>query len=186
MHSARRLFAVKAGFDAVEVHGVHGYLLNQFTSPLTNRRSDRYGGSLENRMRLPLEIVAEVRARVGLDYPVLYRLGADDMMEGGLTVEEGQRTAVALVEAGVDVMDVSGGHCGYEIGVTSQGYFLPLAERIKQVIEVPVIGVGGIREPEFADQVIRQGRVDLVAVGRAILHDPEWARKAVATLSRVR
>jgi len=109
------------------------------------------------------------------------------MMEGGLTVEEGQRTAVALVEAGVDVVDVSGGHCGSrDVGLTGQGFFVPLAEKIKQVVVVPVIGVGGITEPEFADQVIRQGRVDLVAVGRAILHDPQWARKAAATLSRDR
>lgn len=177
--------AVEAGFDAVELHGAHGFLVNQFTSPLTNRRSDGYGGSLENRMRLALEIVAEVRSRVGSDYPILFRLGADDMMKGGLTVEEGQRIAVALVEAGVDVVDVSGGHGGSQnIGLTGQGYLVPLAEKIKRVVGVPVIGVGGITEPEFADRVIREGRVDLAAVGRAILHDPEWARKAVATLSR--
>ncbi|MBI4281941.1 MAG: NADH:flavin oxidoreductase [Chloroflexi bacterium] len=178
---------VEAGFDAVELHGAHGFLVNQFTSPLTNRRSDRYGGSLENRMRLALEIVAEVRSRVGSGYPVLFRLGADDMMDGGLTVEEGQRIAVALVKAGVDVIDVSGGHRGsQDIGFTGQGYLIPLAEKIKKVVAVPVIGVGGITEPEFADQVIREGRVDLVAVGRAILHNPGWARQATAILTPAR
>jgi len=180
--AARR--AKEAGFNAVEVHGAHGFLNNQFTSPLTNKRTDRYGGSLQNRMRLPLEIVAEVRRRVGAGYPVFYRLGASDMLEGGLTTEEGQRIAEALVGAGVDVVDVSGGLGGsLHPTLTGQGFLVPLAEEIKRVVKVPVIGVGGITEPEFADQVIREGRVDMVAVGRAILYDPQWGRKAVASLS---
>lgn len=180
--AARR--AKEAGFDGVEVHGAHGFLNNQFTSPLTNKRADRYGGNLENRMRLPLEIVAEVRRQVGAGYLVFYRLGASDMLEGGLTVEEGQRIAVALVGAGVDVVDVSGGLGGsIHPTRTGQGFLVPLAEEIKRVVTVPVIGVGGITQPEFADRVIREGRVDIVAVGRAILHDPQWGRKAVAALS---
>lgn len=179
--------AKSAGFDAVEIHGAHGFLASQFTSPLTNKRSDSYGGSLENRIRLPLEIVAEVRDRVGLEYPFLYRLGVDDMIDGGLTIEDGQRAAAALVEAGVDVVDVSVGHGGSRsVGPAGQGYLVPLAEKIMSVVKVPVIAVGGITEPEFADQVIREGRSDLVAVGRAILHDPEWPRKAAAALSRDR
>jgi len=180
--AARR--AKEAGFDAVEVHGAHGFLNNQFTSPLTNKRTDSYGGSLENRMRLPLEIVAELRRQVGGDYPILYRLGASDMIEGGLTLQEGQRIASALVEAGVDVVDVSGGHGGsVHPTITGQGFLVPMAEEIKRVVTVPVIGVGGITEPEFADRVIREGRVDLIAVGRAILRDPGWGAKAVAALS---
>jgi 2,4-dienoyl-CoA reductase-like NADH-dependent reductase (Old Yellow Enzyme family) len=103
------------------------------------------------------------------------------MIEGGLTAEEGQRTAVALVEAGVDVMDVSGGHGGSR-GATGQGYLVPLAEKIRQVLDIPVISVGGITDPEFADSVIREGRSDLVAVGRAILRHAEWPRKAIAAL----
>jgi 2,4-dienoyl-CoA reductase-like NADH-dependent reductase (Old Yellow Enzyme family) len=180
--AARR--AKEAGFDAVEVHGAHGFLNNQFTSPLTNKRTDRYGGSLENRIRLPLEIVTEVRRQVGESYPVFYRLAATDWLEGGLSIEEGQRIAKALEEASVDVIDVSGGLFGASHpSLAGQGYLVPLAEEMKKVVEVPVIGVGGISEPEFADQVIRQGRVDLVAVGRAILRDPQWGSKAVAALT---
>ena len=183
--AARR--AREAGFDAVEVHGAHGYLNNQFTSLITNQRSDRYGGDLENRMRLPVEIVAEVRRQVGTGYPVLYRLGASDMMEGGVTIQEGQRIAAVLVEAGADAIDVSGGLVGFEHPSESgQGYFIPLAEEIRQdsAVKVPVIGVGGIKEPAYADQVIQEGRVDMVAVGRAILNDPQWAQKAVDSLSK--
>lgn len=135
-------------------------------------------------MRLPLEIVAEVRRQVGTGYPVFYRLGASDMLEDGLTIEEGQRIAVALVGAGVDVVDVSGGLGGsLHPTLTGQGFLVPLAEEIKRVVKVPVIGVGGITQPGFADEVIREGRVDMVAVGRAILYDPQWGRRAVAALS---
>jgi 2,4-dienoyl-CoA reductase-like NADH-dependent reductase (Old Yellow Enzyme family) len=179
--AARR--ASKARFDAVEVHGAHGYLLNQFTSPLSNRRSDEYGGSFENRIRFPLEVVVEVRKALGSDFPLLYRLGAYDGQEGGVTISECQAFAQRLSDAGVNVVDVSGGLIGSNPeGVSTQGYFLPLAEKIKQAVKVPVIGVGGIKDPEFADQAIRQGRVDLVAVGRAILADPDWALTAAKKL----
>ena len=178
--------AKSAGFDAVEIHGAHSTIPNKFTSPLSNKRTDRYGGSLENRIRLPLEIVAEIRRQIGTDYPILYRLGADDMTPGGLTIQEGRRIAVALVEAGVDVIDVSGGLVGYQHPtLKSQGYFIPMAEEIKRAARVPVIGVGGITEPVYANRVIRERRVDMVAVGRAILNDPEWARKAVDILSGI-
>lgn len=181
--AARR--ACKAGFDAVEIHGAHGYLLNQFASPLSNRRTDEYGGPFENRIRFPLEVVERVRKVVGLDTPLLYRLGAHDGQEGGVTIGECQAFARKLVEASINVVDVSGGLVGSDPeGPTSQGFFLPLAEMIKQAVEVPVIGVGGIRDPEFADEVIRQKRADLVAVGRAILADPDWPLKAAKTLSQ--
>jgi 2,4-dienoyl-CoA reductase-like NADH-dependent reductase (Old Yellow Enzyme family) len=181
--AARR--ACRVGFDAVEVHGAHGFLLNQFTSPLSNRRTDEYGGPLGNRIRFPLEVVREVRKTMGSDFQLLYRLGAYDGQERGVTTSECQAFARNLVEAGVDMVDVSGGLIGSRPeGFTAQGYFLPLAEKIKQVVRVPVIGVGGIRDPEFADEAIMQGRVDLVAVGRAILADPDWALNAVKTLSK--
>jgi len=176
--------AKSAGFDAVEIHGAHSTIPNTFTSPLTNKRTDRYGGNLENRMRLPLEIIAEIRRQVGTDYPILYRLGADDMTPGGLTIQDGRRIAVALVEAGVDVIDVSGGFVGSKHPtLKGQGYFIPMAEEIKRAARVPVICAGGITEPAYADRVVRERRVDMVAVGRAILDDPEWARKAVDILS---
>lgn len=175
--------ARKAGFDCVEVHGAHGYLLNQFTSPLSNRRIDEYGGSFENRIRFPLEVVEEVRKGVGSDFPILYRLGAYDGREGGVTVAESQVFARRLVKAGIDIVDVSGGLIGPNPeGTLSQGYFLPLAEKIKQAVGVPVIGVGGIKDPKFADEAIRQGKVDLVAVGRALLEDPDWALNAFKAL----
>jgi len=181
--AARR--ACKAGFDAVEIHGAHGYLLNQFVSPLSNRRTDEYGGRFENRIGFPLEVVEEVRRVVGSDAPLLYRLGAYDGQEGGVTISECQAFARKLVEASINVVDVSGGLVGSDpVGPTSQGFFLPLAEMIKQAVEVPVIGVGGIKDPEFADEAIRQKRVDLVAVGRAILADPDWPLKAAKTLSQ--
>jgi NADPH2 dehydrogenase len=182
--AARR--AHKAGFEGVEVHGAHGYLLNQFTSPLSNRRTDEYGGSFENRIRFPLEVVEEARKALGSNSSLLYRLGAYDGQEGGVTISECQALARQLVEAGVNIIDVSGGLVGSERpgGFSSQGYFLPLAEKIKQAVEVPVIGVGGIKDPEFADEAIRRNRVDLVAVGRALLTDPAWALKAAKLLRR--
>jgi NADPH2 dehydrogenase len=181
--AARR--ACKAGFDAVEIHGAHGFLLNQFASPLSNRRTDEYGGSFEKRIRFPLEVVEEVRKTVGSDFPLLYRLGTSDGQEGGVTIGECQAFARKLVEAGINMVDVSGGLVGSRPkGLVSQGYFLPIAEQIKQAVEVPVIGVGGIKDPEFADEAIRQKRVDLVAVGRAILVDPDWSMNAAKVLNR--
>ena len=175
--------AVEAGFDAVEVHGAHGFLLNQFVSPLSNKRSDEYGGSLENRMRFPLQIIAEIKEKIGGGFPLFYRLGADDMMLGGLTLAESKIIAQRLVKAGVHVVDVSGGMCGSRpLSLTGPGYFVPLAEAIKQAVNVPVIGVGGITTPEFADEIIRKKRADLVAVGRALLADPKWAVKAIQAL----
>jgi 2,4-dienoyl-CoA reductase-like NADH-dependent reductase (Old Yellow Enzyme family) len=181
--AARR--ACKAGFDAVEIHGAHGFLLNQFVSPLSNRRTDEYGGSFEKRIRFPLEVVEEVRKTVGSDFPLLYRLGTSDGQEGGVTISECRAFARKLVEAGINLVDVSGGLVGSRPkGLVSQGYFLPIAEQIKQAVEVPVIGVGGIKDPEFADEAIRQKRVDLVAVGRAMLVDPDWSLNAAKVLDR--
>ena len=177
--------ARRSGFDAVEIHGAHGFLLNEFASPLSNTRTDGYGGSFENRIRFPLEIVAEVRRTVGSDFPLLYRLGASDGEGRGVTIGESQTFAQRLVRAGISIVDVSGGLIGdAPEGMTAQGYFLPLAEKIKQAVEAPVIGVGGITDPAFADQAIRQGRVDLVAVGRALLADPDWALKAANALGQ--
>ena len=176
---------VKAGFDGVEVHGAHGFLVGQFISPLTNHRRDRYGGTLKNRTRFATEVVRRVRAEVGEGFPVLYRLGCDDMLPGGLTLDEGKEVAKIMVDAGVDVVDVSGGLGGSAPpNPSGQGFFIPQAEAVKKVVKVPVIGVGGITTPEFADSVIRDGRADLVAVGRAILNDPTWGMKAIEALEK--
>lgn len=176
------LRAIRAGFDGVEIHGAHGFLLNQFTSPITNKRLDAYGRTMEGRFRFPLEVVERVRKVIG-DKLLLYRLGADDMMPGGLTIKESRIFARKLEELGVDIIDVSGGLCGSRPPqLTEQGYFIPLAEKIREVVEVPVIGVGGIREPEFADNVIKEGKVDLVAIGREMLRNPKWAEEAIKKL----
>ncbi|MDO8672333.1 MAG: tRNA-dihydrouridine synthase, partial [Dehalococcoidia bacterium] len=120
---------------------------------------------------------------IGNDFPLFYRLGANDFLSGGLTADEGRQAAKALVEAGVDVIDVSGGLCGSRpIRFTEQGYYVPLAEGVKRAAKVPVVGVGNIRDPEYADRVIREGRVDLVAIGRGLLAEPFWARRAAEQL----
>ena len=177
--------AMRAGFDGVEVHGAHGFLLNQFYSPLTNRRRDNYGGPLENRIRFPLEVVERVREKVG-GRLLLYRLGSDDLDPSGTRIEDSQKFAVKLKQAGVDIIDVSGGLCGSrpEQLQGRQGYFTPQAQQVRKVVEIPVIGVGGITEPEFADRLIREGKVDLVAVGRKLLEDPDWAIKTTETLEK--
>lgn len=176
--------AVKAGFDGVELHGAHGYLLNQFFSPLLNKRDDDYGGSLEKRMRFPLQVTEAVRRRIGKDKLLLYRLGSDDLAPNGTHVEDAVVFAQKLEAAGVDILDVSGGMCGsnpkqYKHAV---GYFVPQAAAVKKQVNAPVIGVGGITEPQYADQLVREGTVDLVAVGRALWKDAQWAEKAVLQL----
>jgi 2,4-dienoyl-CoA reductase-like NADH-dependent reductase (Old Yellow Enzyme family) len=177
--------AMKAGFDGVELHGAHGFLLNQFFSPLTNRRRDKYGGSLENRMRFPLEVVNRVKRRVGGKL-LLYRLGSDDLNPKGTSIEDSMAFARRLVDAGVDIIDVSGGICGSRPHILQdiQGFFIPQAQKLKAVVNVPVIGVGGIIDPQYANQLIQEKQVDLVAVGRVLLKDPEWAQKALDTLSK--
>jgi len=180
VNASRR--AMEAGFDGVEIHGAHGFLLSEFLSPLTNKRTDEYGGSLENRMRLHLRVVEEVRKEIeGL---LFFRLGLTDYMEGGLTIEEGVKVAKFLEQHGVDVIDVSGGLCGSRPPwAEGEGYFLNLSEAVKKKVDIPVIGVGGIKSPLFADKAIREGRTDLIAVGRAFLADPDWALKAIEILS---
>lgn len=175
--------AVEAGFDGIEIHGAHGFLINQFFSPLTNHRVDDYGGSLENRMRFPLEVVKAIRERIGTRL-LLYRLGSVDLKMMGTQIKDAQEFAKRLERAGVDIIDVSGGMCGGspESLASKQGFFVPQATQIKQVVNVPVIGIGGIRTPEFADSVIREGKADFVAVGRALRDDSDWAIKAVKFL----
>jgi len=170
--------AMRAGFDGVEIHGAHGFLLNQFFSPLANRRRDKYGGSLENRMRFPLEVVEKVKEKVS-GRLLLYRLGSDDLDPEGVKIEDSKKFAVKLEEAGVDIIDVSGGLCGSRPAQlqSRQGYFIPQAQKIKKVVDIPIIGVGGITQPEYANKVIQEEKVDLVAVGRALLKDPDWATK---------
>ena len=177
-NAARR--ASEAGFDAVEVHGAHGFLLSQFLSPLTNRRQDEYGGSLENRVRLHRRVIRMIKEELGVGFPVLFRLGAEDMLPGGLKLEEGVKAAKMIADEGVDLFDVSGGLIGSRPPeLMGPGFLVPQAAAVRAAVGVPVVGVGGIKTPEQADALIRSGCVDLVAVGRAILEDPKWAVKAV-------
>ncbi|NLO97490.1 MAG: NADH:flavin oxidoreductase [Peptococcaceae bacterium] len=169
--------AQEAGFDLVEIHGAHGYLLNQFYSPLTNRRTDEYGGSLENRLRFPLEVIAAVKRTVGPDMPVFYRLGADDRLPGGNGVDESKKAVPLLVNAGVDCLDLSGGICGY-LKKGPPGFFNYLAKEIKPVANIPVLVTGGINSLEMAEELVAAGIADLVGIGRALLSDPAWLKKA--------
>ncbi len=176
--AARR--ACEAGFDAVEIHGAHGFLLNQFLSPYTNRRTDEYGGTIRNRLRLSLDIISRVRDALGDDYPILYRLAAEDRVQSGLPLEDGVKAAQILSRAGISIIDVSGGLGGSRPSdLLSAGFFVPQAAAVKKAVEVPVIGVGGVTTPEEADSIVSSGDVDLVAIGRAMLKDPDWATKAL-------
>ena len=170
----------RAGFDGVEIHSAHGYLLNQFYSPLTNHRGDAYGGSLENRLRIHREVLAAVREAAGADFPVALRLGACDYMDGGATAEDGARAAVLLERAEVDLLDVSGGFCGYvNPNCREQGYFRELTEAMKREVSLPVVLTGGIVDPAAAERLLEEGAADLIGAGRAILKDSHWAKRAI-------
>ncbi|MEX2542027.1 MAG: FAD-dependent oxidoreductase [Trueperaceae bacterium] len=172
----------EAGFDALEIHGAHGYLVHQFLSPYFNKRVDDYGGDIGSRTRFAREIIARTRQLVGSDYPILFRISARDGLKGGLEIDDAVRICEVLVDAGVDVLDVSAG-----IGATSQimgppagtpqGPLVDFAHRIKQTVAIPVIAVGRILDANLANEVISQGKADLVALGRALIADPEWPNK---------
>lgn len=175
----------EAGFDGVEIHSAHGYLLNQFFSPLTNKRTDEYGGDVMGRIKIHLEVIRAVREAVGENYPILLRLGASDYREGGSTIEDSKTAAIAFEKAGVDVLDISGGFCGYVIpGNNEQGYFSSLTEEIKKVTSIPVILTGGITEAEAAEKLLSEGKADIIGVGRAIYKDSKWAERAVESLKK--
>lgn len=181
-HDATRR-AKEAGFDGVEIHSAHGYLLNQFFSPLTNRRTDEYGGSLINRIRIHLQILEAVRAIAGKDFLIFLRLGASDFMAGGTTIEDSLIAAQALARGGAQVLDISGGLSGSNVpALKGEGYFSPLTEAIKKVVTVPVLLTGGITKAESAERLLAEGKADLVGVGRAILRDSKWAERAIMSL----
>lgn len=174
----------RAGADGVELHGAHGYLINQFLSPHTNLRTDEYGGSFENRMRFVEEIVVGIKEKCGPDFPVSIRLSVDEFEEGGTTIELSQEIAVYLEKVGADAIHASCGNYNsmdkmIESMMFEQGWRVYLSEAIKKVVNIPVITVGVIREPEFAEQVLADGRADFIAMGRSHLADPEWAKKAM-------
>lgn len=172
-----------AGFDGVEIHSAHGYLLNQFFSPLTNKRTDAYGGEVINRIKIHLEVIEEVRKAVGEGFPILLRLGASDYTEGGATIEDSLVAAKEFEKAGIDILDISGGFCGYKNpDATEEGYFSPLTEAIKKVVNIPVILTGGIVTAKAAEELLANGKTDLIGVGRAIFTDSNWAKNAIESL----
>ena len=177
--------AVKAGFDGVELHGAHGYLLNQFLSPLFNKRTDQYGGTLQNRIRFPLQVVEKASAQLNGKL-LLYRLGATDLAPQGTTPQDATTFAQQLQQAGTDILDISGGMCGADPKQLrhQKAYFTPQAHTIKQATTTPIIGVGRITNPQQANQLIQHGIVDLVAIGRALQKDPNWAKKATQALTK--
>lgn len=176
----------KAGFDMVEIHGAHSYLINQFLSPHTNKRTDTYGGSFEGRMRFALEILDKVRFEVGESFPVSFRMNGDDYFDStGIQLEEAKRQAPYFVEAGADILNVSAGSSILEAANWNippmripRGVHLRLSAGIKEVVDVPVIGVGRINNPLTAEQALSEGKLDLVGMARALLADPELPRKA--------
>jgi 2,4-dienoyl-CoA reductase-like NADH-dependent reductase (Old Yellow Enzyme family) len=180
--AARR--ALAAGFRAVEIHGAHGYLIHEFLSPLSNRRADGYGGSLQGRMRFALEVTDAVRAVWPEELPLLFRVSATDWLEeGGWTAEETVQLAKELAARGVDLIDVSSG--GNAPGVripNAPGYQVPFAERIRREAGLPTAAVGLITEPEQAERILAEGQADAVLLGRELLRDPYWPQSAAQTL----
>jgi 2,4-dienoyl-CoA reductase-like NADH-dependent reductase (Old Yellow Enzyme family) len=179
--AARR--ALAAGFDIVEVHSAHGYLLNEFLSPVANKRSDTYGGSRENRMRLPLEVVADVRAIWPADRPVFVRVSAIDGIDGGWTIEDTVAYALELKKLGVDAIDCSsGGFAGASLGIKPH-YQVPHAQAVREAAGIPTIAVGLIFDPQAAQAIVATGEADLVALGREALNDPNWPLHALTALA---
>lgn len=178
---ARR--ALAAGFRVVEVHAAHGYLLHEFLSPLANRRDDGYGGSLENRMRFPLRVVAAVRAAWPEELPLFLRISTTDWVEGGFVPEEAVAFARRARDLGVDLVDCSsgGGHPKARIPL-APGYQVPFAERVRTEVGVATAAVGLITEPAMAEEIVATGKADLVLLGRELLRDPQWPLRAAAKL----
>ncbi|MEV6690679.1 NADH:flavin oxidoreductase/NADH oxidase [Micromonospora sp. NPDC051196] len=175
--------AVAAGFAAVEVHAAHGYLLHEFLSPLTNRRTDGWGGDRAGRMRLTLEVARAVRAAVGEDVPVLARISATDWVEGGWTIDDSVALAIELAAAGVDLVDCSSGGASPSATIPiGRGYQVPLAAQVRREARVPTGAVGLIVEPEQAEAIVADGEADLVLLGRELLRNPYWPHQAAAKL----
>jgi 2,4-dienoyl-CoA reductase-like NADH-dependent reductase (Old Yellow Enzyme family) len=176
--------ALEAGFDVVEIHGAHGYLLHEFLSPLANRRTDQYGGSFENRARLMLEVAEAVRGAWPEDLPLFVRISATDWADGGWTEDESVELARRLRSHGVDLVDVSsGGMVPHAKIPAAPGYQVPFATRIRHEAAIATAAVGLITEPEQANTIIANGEADLVLLARQMLRDPYWPLRAAAALN---
>lgn len=173
----------EAGCDILEIHGAHGYLIGQFLSPVTNRRTDAYGGPLTNRMRFLLEVIGEVKRQVGDDFPVAVRVSADEYVDGGIVLPDTIETAKAMEAAGVHLIDVSGGNYEAAFMIVQPmeiplGCHVPLAAQIREAVKIPVSVAGRINDPTFAEQVLADGHADFISLARALHADPEFPTKA--------
>lgn len=175
--------AVHLGFQGIEIHAAHGYLLHQFLSPLANRREDEYGGSLENRLRFPLEVFKAVRQVVPVNVPVWIRISASDWVEGGWNLDESVVFCAELKKLGCDAIHVSSGGVSPEQKIPVEpNYQVPFAERIKREVGLPTIAVGLITEAKQAESIVATGQADAVALARAMLYEPHWPWHAAAEL----
>jgi 2,4-dienoyl-CoA reductase-like NADH-dependent reductase (Old Yellow Enzyme family) len=175
--------AANLGLDALEIHAAHGYLLHQFLSPISNQRTDKYGGSLENRMRYPLEVYDIVREAFPSNKPLGVKISATDWVEGGWEIEQSVAFSRELAARGADWIDVSSGGISPLQKITvSPGYQVPFAERIKRETGLRTISVGLVTEPEQAEEIVASGKADFVALARGMLYDPRWAWHAAAAL----
>lgn len=167
--------AKAAGYDGVEIHSAHAYLLNQFYSPLTNHREDDYGGDIERRLRIHREIIQSVRSAVGKEIMLSLRLGGCDYAEGGNTIEDSVYASKALADAGVDMLNITGGMCRYtRQGHNEPGYFQDMSSAIKKAVSIPVMLTGGVKTLEDAETLLKNNAADLIGVGREILKNPYW------------
>jgi len=174
--------AKNAGYDAAELHGAHGYLINQFVSPFSNKRTDEYGGSMMNRLRFPLEIIARAKELAGEDFPLIYRISADEMVEGGLTIEDTKVIAQILEEAGIAALHVSAGvyKSGAIVSAPSAVRTAPFSDyalQIRKLVSIPVFTVDKIVYPYVAESLLKEGKADFIAMGRASIADPELPNK---------
>lgn len=169
--------AIEAGYDGVEIHASHTYLLNQFYSPITNRRDDEYGcASVEDRIRMTLEVVRAVRKAMGPDGIISVRLGGCDYREGGSTIDDAVEAAKLLEAEGIDLLSITGGMCSYVNPFDSEpGWFQDMSRAIKAQVSTPILLTGGITTPEQADALLADGAADLIGVARALLKNPRWA-----------
>lgn len=168
-----------AGFELVEVHAAHGYLLHSFYSPISNHRKDRYGGEFNNRIRFLLEVIEEIKGNWPGNLPLAVRISASDWLSGGWSIEDSVKLAVILKQNGVDLIDCSSGGISPFVKIpAAPGYQVQFAERIKKETGILTASVGIINEPKVADQIIKEGKSDLVLFGRKFLQDPYWPLKA--------
>lgn len=177
--------AVQAGFDVIELHAAHGYLLQQFLSPLSNRRTDHYGGSEQNRLRFPLEVLQEIKRVLPLHVPLFVRVSAVEYTPEGYGLEEMVRFCRAFKEAGADLIDVSSGGATPAAVNDYPGYQVPYARRIRQEVNIPTMAVGILGSPALSEAVLASGDADLVAQGRALLRHPAWVMEAARELNAV-